>query len=82
MFDHLVSSYVWQLLFSGEETSLLYPCHSLVVDLEVSSGRQRFFIGHTDKVGIKFETHCSHLIILHPNLGQNVVSSLFLVEFI
>ena len=41
-----------QLLFSAEETRLLYPCHSLVVDLEVSSGRQRFFVGHTDKVAL------------------------------
>ncbi|XP_047667072.1 WD repeat-containing protein 90 isoform X2 [Tachysurus fulvidraco] len=32
----------------GEE--VVYPCHAIIVSMKVSSGRQRFFIGHTDKV--------------------------------
>lgn len=28
----------------------MYPCHSLVVDMDISTGKQRFFVGHTDKV--------------------------------
>ncbi|XP_026782452.3 WD repeat-containing protein 90 isoform X1 [Pangasianodon hypophthalmus] len=32
----------------GEE--VVYPCHAIIVSMKVSSGQQRFFIGHTDKV--------------------------------
>ena len=37
------------MLFTDDGGSVVYPCHSLLVVLEVSSRRQRFFIGHTDK---------------------------------
>ncbi|XP_068121067.1 WD repeat-containing protein 90-like, partial [Hyperolius riggenbachi] len=30
--------------------SVVYPCHSVIVVLNVESGDQRFFLGHTDKV--------------------------------
>lgn len=29
---------------------MVYPCHAVIVSLNVSSNWQRFFIGHTDKV--------------------------------
>ncbi|XP_060777132.1 WD repeat-containing protein 90 isoform X2 [Neoarius graeffei] len=32
----------------GEE--VVYPCHAIIISMKVSSGQQRFFIGHTDKV--------------------------------
>ncbi|XP_066539496.1 WD repeat-containing protein 90 [Hoplias malabaricus] len=32
----------------GEE--VVYPCHAIIVSMKVSSGQQRFFVGHTDKV--------------------------------
>uniref|UniRef100_A0A3B1KG90 CFA20 domain-containing protein n=1 Tax=Astyanax mexicanus TaxID=7994 RepID=A0A3B1KG90_ASTMX len=32
----------------GEE--VVYPCHAIIVSMKISSGQQRFFIGHTDKV--------------------------------
>ena len=38
------------MLFGADCDSVVYPCHSLVVDMEIASRRQRFFIGHTDKV--------------------------------
>ncbi len=38
------------MLFSSDGASVVYPCHSLIVDMEIASGKQRFFIGHTDKV--------------------------------
>ena len=44
-------SVVPQVLFGSDGCSVVYPCHSLVVDMDVKSGRQHFFIGHTDKVG-------------------------------
>ena len=49
-----LSLYVFkfQLLFSGDDKSVVYPCHSIVVDMDITSGKQRFFIGHTDKVHV------------------------------
>ncbi|KAK0151285.1 WD repeat-containing protein 90 [Merluccius polli] len=31
-------------------TRVVYPCHAIVVSMTISSGQQKFFIGHTDKV--------------------------------
>ncbi|XP_047466070.1 WD repeat-containing protein 90 [Mugil cephalus] len=33
---------------SGDE--VVYPCHAIIVSMNISSNQQRFFIGHTDKV--------------------------------
>ena len=40
----------------------MYPCHSLVVSVDVASGKQTFFMGHTGKV------RYSHLQVMptHP----------------
>lgn len=37
-------------LWSSDGSSIVYPCHAVVVALKVATGQQRFFIGHTDKV--------------------------------
>lgn len=37
-------------LWSVDGSSVVYPCHAVVVAMKVSNGHQRFFIGHTDKV--------------------------------
>lgn len=39
-----------QALFGEGGTSIVYPCHSLVVAMDIASGKQRFFTGHTQKV--------------------------------
>ncbi|XP_059835285.1 WD repeat-containing protein 90 isoform X3 [Hypanus sabinus] len=31
-------------------SAVAYPCHAIVVVMELDTGQQRFFIGHTDKV--------------------------------
>ncbi|XP_072416196.1 WD repeat-containing protein 90 isoform X2 [Chiloscyllium punctatum] len=31
-------------------STVAYPCHAIVVVMEIDTGQQRFFIGHTDKV--------------------------------
>ena len=31
---------------------MVYPCHGLIVSMQINNGNQRFFIGHTDKVCI------------------------------
>ncbi|RXN21814.1 WD repeat-containing 90 [Labeo rohita] len=37
-------------VWSSDGEEVVYPCHAIIVSMTVSSGQQRFFIGHTDKV--------------------------------
>ncbi|XP_007499277.1 WD repeat-containing protein 90 isoform X1 [Monodelphis domestica] len=37
-------------LWSKDSSYLVYPCHAVIVALIIETGKQRFFIGHTDKV--------------------------------
>ncbi|XP_047389218.1 WD repeat-containing protein 90 isoform X2 [Sciurus carolinensis] len=37
-------------LWTTDGTSVVYPCHAVVVVLRVDTEEQRFFLGHTDKV--------------------------------
>ncbi|XP_023663948.2 WD repeat-containing protein 90 isoform X2 [Paramormyrops kingsleyae] len=37
-------------LWTRSGDSVVYPCHAMIVSLEIATGEQRFFIGHTDKV--------------------------------
>ena len=37
-------------VWTQDGNCIVYPCHALVVSINVVSGQQRFFIGHTDKV--------------------------------
>ncbi|XP_072229948.1 WD repeat-containing protein 90 [Leuresthes tenuis] len=37
-------------LWTKSGDAVVYPCHAIIVSMEISSNRQRFFIGHTDKV--------------------------------
>ncbi|XP_059181241.1 WD repeat-containing protein 90 [Centropristis striata] len=30
--------------------AVVYPCHAIIVSMNISSNQQRFFIGHTDKI--------------------------------
>ena len=59
------------MLFGADCDSVVYPCHSLVVDMEIASRRQRFFIGHTDKVAAytkesSFSPSISHYLSSPP----------------
>uniref|UniRef100_A0A8D2HT61 WD repeat-containing protein 90 n=1 Tax=Urocitellus parryii TaxID=9999 RepID=A0A8D2HT61_UROPR len=38
-------------LWTKDGTSVVYPCHAVIVVLHIDTGEQRFFLGHTDKVG-------------------------------
>ncbi|KAK7003519.1 WD repeat-containing protein 90 [Biomphalaria glabrata] len=38
------------VIWSTDESSIIYPCHAVVVSMKISTGQQRFFTGHTDKV--------------------------------
>ncbi|KAM6114117.1 WD repeat-containing protein 90 [Pterocles gutturalis] len=37
-------------LWTHNNAAVVYPCHAVIVTLQVQTGEQRFFIGHTDKV--------------------------------
>ncbi|XP_006894964.1 PREDICTED: WD repeat-containing protein 90 [Elephantulus edwardii] len=37
-------------LWTKDGTAVVYPCHAVLVVLQIDTGRQRFFLGHTDKV--------------------------------
>ncbi|KAM9015938.1 WD repeat-containing protein 90 isoform 1-T1 [Ara ararauna] len=37
-------------LWAQNNTAVVYPCHAVIVTLQIHSRKQRFFIGHTDKV--------------------------------
>uniref|UniRef100_A0A3Q3VM96 Uncharacterized protein n=1 Tax=Mola mola TaxID=94237 RepID=A0A3Q3VM96_MOLML len=37
-------------LWTKSGDAVVYPCHAIIVSLEISSNKQRFFVGHTDKV--------------------------------
>ncbi|XP_073504675.1 WD repeat-containing protein 90 isoform X2 [Phyllobates terribilis] len=49
-------------LWTGCGGSVVYPCHAVIVVLDVQSGDQRFLLGHTDKVSaLAFNGSCSLL---------------------
>uniref|UniRef100_A0A8C8BFF5 WD repeat-containing protein 90 n=1 Tax=Otus sunia TaxID=257818 RepID=A0A8C8BFF5_9STRI len=39
-----------QALWTQDNAAVVYPCHAVIVTLQIQTGEQRFFIGHTDKV--------------------------------
>ncbi|XP_035829418.1 WD repeat-containing protein 90 [Aplysia californica] len=49
-------------LWSADGACVVYPCHAVVVAMTISSGLQRFFIGHTDKVSCLSMTSSGGLV--------------------
>uniref|UniRef100_A0A8C4VBJ2 WD repeat-containing protein 90 n=1 Tax=Falco tinnunculus TaxID=100819 RepID=A0A8C4VBJ2_FALTI len=37
-------------LWTRNNAAVVYPCHAVIVALQIQTGEQRFFLGHTDKV--------------------------------
>ncbi|XP_051635803.1 WD repeat-containing protein 90 isoform X7 [Manacus candei] len=37
-------------LWTQNNAAVVYPCHAVIVALQLRTGEQRFFLGHTDKV--------------------------------
>ncbi|XP_027510694.1 WD repeat-containing protein 90 [Corapipo altera] len=37
-------------LWTQNNAAVVYPCHAVIVTLQLRTGEQRFFLGHTDKV--------------------------------
>uniref|UniRef100_A0A8B9M989 WD repeat-containing protein 90 n=1 Tax=Accipiter nisus TaxID=211598 RepID=A0A8B9M989_9AVES len=38
------------VLWTRNNAAVVYPCHAVIVTLQIQTGEQRFFTGHTDKV--------------------------------
>lgn len=52
----LVSVPLPQALWTQDNTAVVYPCHAIIVTLQIQTREQRFFIGHTDKVSVTLLT--------------------------
>ncbi|XP_006873982.1 PREDICTED: WD repeat-containing protein 90 [Chrysochloris asiatica] len=37
-------------LWTKDGAAVVYPCHAVIIVLQIDTGQQRFFLGHTDKV--------------------------------
>ncbi|XP_075624119.1 WD repeat-containing protein 90 isoform X1 [Balearica regulorum gibbericeps] len=49
-------------LWTRDNAAVVYPCHAVIVTLQIQTGEQRFFIGHTDKVlALAFNGSCTLL---------------------
>ena len=42
--------FLFKALWTKNGSCIVYPCHAIIVAIDVSSGQQQFFMGHTDKV--------------------------------
>ena len=46
----------------------MYPCHAVIITLQIQTGEQRFFTGHTDKVDVvSFQRHAVSPSCSHPS---------------
>uniref|UniRef100_A0A4W3JBA1 WD repeat domain 90 n=1 Tax=Callorhinchus milii TaxID=7868 RepID=A0A4W3JBA1_CALMI len=43
-------NYIFKAVWTKSGSTVVYPCHAIVVAMEIETGRQKFFIGHTDRV--------------------------------
>uniref|UniRef100_A0A9J8DAD8 WD repeat domain 90 n=1 Tax=Cyprinus carpio carpio TaxID=630221 RepID=A0A9J8DAD8_CYPCA len=57
-------------VWSSDGEEVVYPCHAVIVSMTVSSGQQRFFIGHTDKVSA-LALNTSSALLASAQMGAN-----------
>lgn len=50
LYKKTLFEFPFQALWSPDGSTVVYPCHAVVIAMKVNNGHQRFFIGHTDKV--------------------------------
>ncbi|XP_041363253.1 WD repeat-containing protein 90-like isoform X2 [Gigantopelta aegis] len=51
-----------EAVWSADGTTIVYPCHSVLVAMKVNNGHQRFFLGHTEKISCLSMNSSSSLI--------------------
>lgn len=47
-------------LWTKNGSCIVYPCHAIIASIDVSSGQQQFFMGHTDKVMFSNSVQTEH----------------------
>ncbi|XP_048030728.1 WD repeat-containing protein 90 isoform X2 [Megalobrama amblycephala] len=57
-------------VWSSDGEEVVYPCHAIIISMTVSSGQQRFFIGHTDKVSA-LALNASSTVLASAQMGAN-----------
>ncbi|XP_051537939.1 WD repeat-containing protein 90 isoform X1 [Myxocyprinus asiaticus] len=57
-------------VWSSDGEEVVYPCHAIIISMTVSSGHQRFFIGHTDKVSA-LALNASSTLLASAQMGTN-----------
>lgn len=57
-----------QALWTRNNAAVVYPCHAVIVTLQIQTGEQRFFIGHTDKVSVTLFTQPYSDAVLVPQM--------------
>lgn len=62
----LISVWLLQALWTRNNTAVVYPCHAIIVTLQIQTREQRFFIGHTDKVSVTLLTKPYGSVVLVP----------------
>ncbi|KAI1896220.1 hypothetical protein AGOR_G00092560 [Albula goreensis] len=60
-------------LWTKSGDSVVYPCHAVIVSMKISSGQQRFFIGHTDQVSVLAFNGTSTILASGQTGNQSVV---------
>ncbi|KAL0984331.1 hypothetical protein UPYG_G00140070 [Umbra pygmaea] len=60
-------------LWTKSGHAVVYPCHAIIVSMEIESGQQRFFIGHTDKVSALAFSGNSTMLASAQTGSQSVV---------
>ncbi|XP_067101587.1 WD repeat-containing protein 90 [Osmerus mordax] len=60
-------------LWTKRGDEVVYPCHAIIVSMNISSGQQRFFLGHTDKVSALAFTGDTTLLASAQTGSQGVV---------
>ncbi|KFR16439.1 WD repeat-containing protein 90, partial [Opisthocomus hoazin] len=54
-------------LWTHDNAAVVYPCHAVIVTLQIQTGEQRFFTGHTDKVSaLAFNGNSTLLASVQP----------------
>lgn len=57
-------------VWSSDGKEVVYPCHAIIISMTLSSGQQRFFIGHTDKVSA-LALNASSTVLASAQTGTN-----------
>uniref|UniRef100_A0A3Q3FWX8 CFA20 domain-containing protein n=1 Tax=Kryptolebias marmoratus TaxID=37003 RepID=A0A3Q3FWX8_KRYMA len=63
-------------LWTKSGDAVVYPCHAIIISMKISSNKQRFFIGHTDKISaLTFNGNTT--LLASAQTGNNAVVRLW-----